>query len=81
MWLLALFVGFQALVAIPVAWIHRRRLASPAQLVVLGGALTACGLLTLAHVDGFAAAFIGYALVVGGGAGLVYSTCVTTAAK
>ena len=81
MWLLALFVGFQAMVAIPVAWMHRHRPASPAQLVVVGGALTACGLLTLAHVDGFAAAVVGYALVGGVGAGFVYSTCVTTAAK
>lgn len=81
MWLLALFVAFQAMVAIPVAWMHQHRLSSPAQLVVVGGALTAGGLLTLSHVDGFAAAVIGYALVGGVGAGLVYSTCITTAAK
>jgi len=82
MWLLALFVAFQAMVAIPVAWMHRsRRPSSPAPWVVVGGVLTACGVLTLAHVDGYAAAVIGFALVGGVGAGLVYSTCITTASN
>ena len=81
MWLLALFVAFQAMVAIPVAWMYRHRPASPVPLVVAGGALTAIGVLTLAHVDGYAAAVLGYALVGGVGAGLVYSTCITTAAN
>jgi MFS family permease len=81
MWLLALFVAFQAMVSIPVAWMHRHRPSSPAPWVVVGGVLTACGVLTLAHVDGYAAAVIGYALVGGVGAGLVYSTCITTASS
>jgi len=81
MWLLALFVAFQAMVSIPVAWMYRRRPSSPAPLVVVGGVLTACGILTLAHVDGYAAAFVGYALVGGVGAGLVYSTSITTASN
>ena len=81
MWLLALFVACQAMVAIPVAWIYSRRLASPSQLIVVGGGLCAGGLLTLAHVHGFAAAVGGYALMGGVGAGLVYSTCITASAK
>ena len=81
MWLLALFVAFQAMVAIPVAWMYQRRTVSPAPLAVAGGALTACGVLTLAHVDGYAAAVVGYAIVGGVGAGLVYSTCITTASN
>ena len=81
MWLLALFVAFQAMVAIPVAWMHRRRPSPPAPWVVAGGVLTACGVLTLAHVDGYAGAVMGYALVGGVGAGLVYSTSLTTASS
>lgn len=81
MWLLALFVACQAMVAIPVAWIHRGRRASPTQLTVVGGVLSAGGLLTLAHAPGFAAAVVGYALLGGVGAGLVYATCIATAAK
>src|ERR1700754_3802013 len=41
MWLLAIFVACQALVAIPAAWIHRVRRATPTQLVVVGGVLAA----------------------------------------
>lgn len=81
MWLLALFVACQALVAVPIAWMHRGRLASPSQLIVVGGVLSAGGLVVLAHVDVFVGAVLGYAVVGGVGAGLVYSTCITTAAK
>jgi MFS family permease len=81
MWLLALFVAAQALVAIPVAWIHRARLASPSRLVLVGGALAAIGLATLAHAGSIAAVVVGYAIVGGVGAGVVYSACITTAAR
>ncbi|GAA1624932.1 OFA family MFS transporter [Kribbella alba] len=81
MWLLALFVACQALVAIPAAWAQRVRRATPTQLVVLGGVLAAVGLTTLAHSTSYAAVVFGYALVGGTGAGLVYAACITTAAR
>jgi MFS family permease len=81
MWLLALFVACQALVAIPAAWIHRVRRATPTQLVVLGGVFAAVGLTTLAHGDSYLVVVLGYAVVGGAGAGLVYSACITTAAR
>jgi len=81
MWLLALFVAFQSMVSIPVAWMYRRRPAAPGPLTVVGGVLSACGILTLAHVDNYAAAVVGYALIGGVGAGLVYTTCITTASN
>src|SRR5690349_180317 len=81
LWLLAIFVACQALVAIPAAWIQRVRRATPTQLVVLGGGLAAIGLATLAHAHSYAAAVFGYALLGGIGAGLVYSACITTSAR
>jgi MFS family permease len=81
MWLLAIFVACQALVAIPAAWLQRVRRASPTQLVVLGGVFAAAGLATLAHADSYAAVVIGYALIGGVGAGLVYAACITTAGR
>lgn len=81
LWLLAIFVACQALVAIPAAWIQRVRRATPTQLVVLGGALAAIGLVTLAHAHSYVAAVLGYALLGGIGAGLVYSACITTSAR
>ncbi|WP_350277828.1 OFA family MFS transporter [Kribbella sp. HUAS MG21] len=81
LWLLAVFVACQALVAVPAAWVHRVRRATPTQLVVAGGVLAAIGLLTLAHVDSYAAVVLGYAILGGTGAGLVYAACITTSAR
>src|SRR5258707_15728886 len=47
LWLLAIFVACQALVAIPAAWVQRVRRATPTQLVIAGGVLAAVGLLAL----------------------------------
>ena len=81
LWLLAIFVACQALVAIPAAWVHRVRRATPTQLVVLGGVLAAIGLATLAHADRYPTVVVGYALLGGMGAGLVYAACITTSAR
>ncbi|MEU4197206.1 OFA family MFS transporter [Kribbella sp. NPDC026611] len=81
LWLLAVFVACQALVAIPAAWLQRVRRASPTQLVIAGGVLAAIGLATLAHAHSYAAALIGYAVLGGVGAGVVYSACITTSAR
>ncbi|MFF1817714.1 OFA family MFS transporter [Kribbella sp. NPDC058245] len=81
LWLLAIFVACQALVAIPAGWLQRVRRATPTQLVVLGGVLSAVGLATLAHADSYPIVVIGYALVGGIGAGIVYAACITTAAR
>lgn len=81
MWLLALFVVVQAGTAVPAAWLNRRRLISPAVVVVTGGVLAAAGLASLAHAEDLALAAFGYAGLGGVGAGLVYSTGVATAAS
>jgi MFS family permease len=81
LWLLAVFVACQALVAIPAAWAHRVRRATPTQLVIAGGVLAAIGLATLAHAERYLVAVAGYALLGGIGAGLVYSACITTSAR
>ncbi|WP_405056893.1 OFA family MFS transporter [Kribbella sp. NBC_01505] len=81
LWLLAIFVACQALVAIPAGWLQRVRRATPTQLVVLGGVLSAVGLATLAHADSYLVVVVGYALLGGIGAGIVYAACITTAAR
>ncbi len=81
MWLLALFVVVQAGTAVPAAWLNRRRLISPAVVVVTGGVLAAAGLASLAHAGSLVLAAFGYAGLGGVGAGLVYSTGAATAAS
>ena len=81
MWLLAVFVLCQAATSVPAAWLHRTSVASPSLLVVSGSVLAAVGLLSLAHAGSFVAALLGYSVAGGVGAGLVYSTCLATAAR
>ncbi|GAA1114541.1 OFA family MFS transporter [Kribbella jejuensis] len=81
LWLLAIFVACQALVAVPAAWAHRVRRATPTQLVIVGGVLAAIGLVTLAQVHNYAAVLAGYSLAGGAGAGIVYAACITTSAR
>ncbi|MFD7159005.1 MFS transporter [Kribbella sp. NPDC059898] len=81
LWLLALFVACQALVAVPAAWVHRVRRLTPAQLVVAGGVLAVVGLVTLAHGHSYAAVLVGFSLLGGTGAGIVYAACITTSAR
>ena len=81
LWLLSLFVVFQAAMSVPAAWMHRTSVASPFVLVMSGSILSALGLVTLAHAHSFLLAFLGYSVAGGVGAGLVYSTCLTTSAR
>ncbi|MFC7496140.1 MULTISPECIES: MFS transporter [unclassified Nocardioides] len=81
MWLLALFVVVQAGTALPCAWLARDRRLSPAPVVAAGGVLAAAGLACLGRADSLATAAIGYAGLGGIGAGLVYSTAASTAAR
>ncbi|GAA1580805.1 MULTISPECIES: MFS transporter [Kribbella] len=81
LWLLALFVACQALVAVPAAWAHRVRRLTPAQLVIAGGVLAVVGLVTLAHVHTYVVVLVGYSLLGGTGAGIVYAACITTSAR
>jgi MFS family permease len=81
MWLLALFVACQAATSVPAAWLHRSSVAGPFWLVTSGSVLAALGLLTLAHAGSFPVAVLGYSVAGGVGAGLVYSTCLGTAAR
>ncbi len=69
-WALALWTVCQAGVAFPVAWLRERRLLSPMAAMVAGAVLCGTGLWTLSN-----GVLLGYAVLGGVGAGLVYATC------
>src|SRR3954469_10276467 len=81
LWVLALWVVFQAGAAAPTAALRHRFALSPARAVVVGALLCAAGPLTLAHTDDLLLAVIGYSVLCGTGAGIVYATCSATVAK
>jgi len=75
---LAVWVVFQAGVAFPTARLRQRRAVAPRTVIVVGGVLCLAGLVTLAHAGSLAVAILGFSVLGGTGAGLVYATSVTT---
>ncbi|HZA12636.1 OFA family MFS transporter [Mycobacterium sp.] len=80
-WILALWLVFQAGAAAPTAALRHRFALSPSRAMIFGALLCAAGPLTLAHTDNFVLAVLGYSVLCGTGAGIVYATCASTVAK
>jgi MFS family permease len=80
-WLLALWTVCQAGVGLPTAYLRERGLVGPRTIMLLGAALCALGPLALATRNTIGAAVLGYSVLSGIGAGLVYAGCTSTAAK
>jgi len=80
-WLLGVWVFFQAAVAFP-AGVLRENGKLSARAAMLAGAVGAfLGFLTLSYAPNLFLAFLGFGFFGGGGAGLVYATCVNVVAK
>ncbi|MBS1695975.1 MAG: OFA family MFS transporter [Actinobacteria bacterium] len=81
LWVLALWVVFQAGAAAPTAALNHRFALSPSRTMLIGALLCGAGPVTLAHTDSLALAILGYSVLSGTGAGIVYATCSATVAK
>jgi len=79
-WLLALWTVFQAGAGFPVASLREHGRIGPRSAMVVGAVLLLCGPLALAQ-ESYLVALLGYAVLSGTGAGLVYATCSSTVAK
>ena len=80
-WVLALWVMFQAGAAALTAALRHRSAVAPSRAMFVGAVLCAAGPLTLAHTNSFGLAVLGYSVLCGSGAGIVYATCSSTVAK
>ncbi|TCO55131.1 MFS transporter [Actinocrispum wychmicini] len=86
LWLLAVWTVFQACAGFPTAYLRDRRtrghsLLGPRTVMVLGAALQVVGLVSLAHFTSLPFALVGYSVLGGTGAGLVYATSTSTVAN
>lgn len=81
LWPLALWAVFQAGAGFPVAALRERDRISPRTVMFLGAALCLLGVLALAHAPNLAGVLLGYSVLGGIGAGLVYAACTSTVAK
>lgn len=79
-WLLAIWTIFQAGAGFPVAFLRERGRIGPRTSMIAGAVLITLGPLSLAHGSELVA-LIGYSVLSGTGAGLVYATCSSTVAK
>ncbi|HYH33141.1 MAG TPA: MFS transporter [Pseudonocardia sp.] len=80
-WLLAGWTVFQAGVGLPTAYLRERHRIGPRPVMLAGAALSALGLVALGYSSGLLGALLGYAVLGGTGAGLVYAACTSTVAK
>lgn len=80
-WLLAVWAVFQAGVGFPTAYLRERGRLGPRTVMVAGAVLSAIGLASLAHAPNLAGALVGYSVLGGTGAGLVYAACTSTVTK
>ena len=80
-WVLALWVMFQAGAAALTAALRHHSAVAPSRAMIAGALLCAAGPLTLAYTDTFGLAVLGYSVLCGSGAGIVYATCASTVAK
>ena len=72
---------FQAAVGYPIAYLRERGRVGPRTPMLVGAILCEIGLLTIAHLPSTPAVLIGYSVVGGTGAGLVYAVATSTVAK
>lgn len=80
-WLLAAWTVCQAGVGFPVAYLRERNWIGLRTVMLAGAVLCTIGVLALAHGPGMLGALLGYSILGGTGAGLVYAACTSTVAK
>jgi MFS family permease len=78
---LALWVVFQAGAAAATAVLRHRFALAPSRAMLVGALLCGAGPLTLARTDSLVLAMLGYSVLCGTGAGIVYATCASTVAR
>ncbi|WP_416970060.1 OFA family MFS transporter [Streptomyces sp. 4F14] len=80
-WILSVWVFFQAGVAFPAGWLREKGLLTARQAMYAGSGLCLVGFLALSHLDDVLLAVLGFGVVGGIGAGLVYATCINMVGK
>lgn len=81
-WLLSVFVLFESLVSYPTGWLREHGYLTARWATIIGGVL--CGVLgyaLTAYASGLWMAYLGYAVLGGIGAGMIYSSGVNTVNK
>ncbi|MBE1462449.1 OFA family MFS transporter [Kibdelosporangium phytohabitans] len=80
-WLASVWAVFQAGVAFPAGRLREKGIVTARTAMVAGAICSGAGYFTIAHSGNLVLAFIGYSVLGGIGAGLVYATCINMVGK
>ncbi|MFJ3443682.1 OFA family MFS transporter [Streptomyces sp. NPDC086081] len=80
-WILSVWVFFQAGIAFPAGWLRERGHLTARAAMYLGSGMCLVGFLALSHLGNVLLAILGFGVVGGTGAGLVYATCINMVGK
>ncbi|GGS96201.1 OFA family MFS transporter [Streptomyces griseoviridis] len=80
-WILSVWVFFQAGIAFPAGWLREKGLLTARRAMYAGSGMCLLGFLSLSHLDNVLLAVLGFGVVGGLGAGLVYATCINMVGK
>ncbi|MEU1294067.1 OFA family MFS transporter [Streptomyces sp. NPDC005840] len=80
-WILSVWVFFQAGIAFPAGWLREKGLLTARRAMFTGSGMCVLGFLALSHLDDVWAAILGFGVIGGVGAGLVYATCINMVGK
>ncbi|WP_084703979.1 OFA family MFS transporter [Phaeacidiphilus oryzae] len=80
-WIASIWAVFQAGVAFPAGRLREKDVLSARTCMLLGAVLAGIGFASLAEVSNYVLAMIGYSVLGGAGAGLVYATCINMVGK
>jgi MFS family permease len=80
-WLASIWAVFQAGVAFPAGRLREKGIVSAKTAMLTAAVCSGIGYFTIAHSSNLVLAFIGYSVLGGTGAGLVYATCINMVGK
>ncbi|MBO0822313.1 MAG: OFA family MFS transporter [Actinobacteria bacterium] len=80
-WLFTVWVVFEAGASFPTGWLRERGYLSARKAVFIGGIAVAVAFVSLTLSSSPAVAFIGWTIIGGLGAGMIYSSCINTSSK
>ncbi|MET1074254.1 MAG: MFS transporter, partial [Umezawaea sp.] len=80
-WLASVWVVFQAGVAFPAGRLREKGIVSAKAAMLTAAVCSAIGYISIAHSGNLLVAFLGYSVLGGTGAGLVYATCINMVGK
>src|SRR6266581_5975525 len=80
-WLFTMWVIFEAGASFPTGWLRERDILPPRRAVFIGGIAVAVSFIMLTASKSPWVAFVGWTVIGGLGAGMIYSSCINIASK